>query len=79
MNPAFRRQGLAARLFHEACKYGAELRFSYVTTSCRGDGTESFYKALGMQECGRIPDGIYEPWDSGMKYDEILFFKKLTP
>ena len=30
-------------------------------------------KSLGMQECGRIPQGIYEPWGDFKKYDEIIF------
>ena len=77
VNPAFQKQGLATRLFEEACKYASELDFAYVTTSCRGDGTEQFYKSLGMQECGRIPDGIYEPWGEFKKYDEIILMKEL--
>ena len=78
VNPAFQKQGLATRLFEEACKYASELDFSYVTTTCRGDGTELFYKSLGMQECGRIPDGIYEPWGEFKKYDEIILMKELV-
>ena len=49
-----------------------------VTTSCRGDGTEGFYKSLRMKECGRIPDGIYEPWGEHNKYDEIILVKELN-
>ncbi len=77
VNPAFQKQGLATRLFEEACKYASELDFSYVTTTCRSDGTERFYMSLGMRECGRIPEGIYEPWGEFKRYDEILFMRKL--
>ena len=77
VNPAFQKQGLATRLFEEACKYASELDFAYVTTTCRGDGTEQFYKSLGMQECGRITNGIYEPWGEFKKYDEIILMKEL--
>ena len=78
VNPAFQKQGLATRLFEEACKYASELDFSYVTTTCRRDGTELFYKSLGMQECGRITNGIYEPWGEFKKYDEIILMKELV-
>ncbi len=77
VNPAFQKQGLATRLFEEACKYASEMNFYHVTTSCRGDGTELFYKSLGMKECGRIPNGIYEPWGEFKKYDEIILMKEL--
>lgn len=72
VNPVFQKQGLATGLFEEACKSAAEQGFQYVITSCRGDGTENFYKSLGMRECGRIPQGIYEPWGDFKKYDEII-------
>lgn len=78
VNPAFQKQGLATKLFEEACKYASELDFHYVTTTCRGDGTEHFYKLLGMQECGRIPNGIYEPWGEFKRYDEIILMKELV-
>jgi len=77
VNPTFQKQGLATKLFEEACKYASKLDFSYVTTTCRGDGTERFYKSLGMQECGRIPNGIYEPWGEFKRYDEIILMKGL--
>lgn len=77
VNPAFQNQGLATKLFNEACKFSSKLGFDYVTTSCRGNGTENFYKSLGMHECGRIPNGIYEPWGDHKKFDEIILFKKL--
>ena len=77
VNPAFQKQGLGRRLFEEACKEASELGFCYVTTTCRGDGTEQFYKALGMEECGKIPQGIYEPWGELKKYDEIILMKGL--
>ena len=77
VNPAFQKQGLATRLFEEACMEAAEQGFSYVTTTCRGDGTEQFYKSLGMEECGRIPNGIYEPWGEFKRYDEIILMKEL--
>ena len=77
VNPAFQNQGLATRLFQEVCKEAIEMGFECVTTTCRGDGTEQFYKSLGMQEGGRIPNGIYEPWGEHNKYDEIILVKEL--
>ena len=78
VNPAFQKQGLGRKLFEAACKEASELGFQYVTTTCRGDGTEDFYKSLGMQECGKIPQGIYEPWGDLKKYDEIIFMKEIS-
>lgn len=78
VNPAFQKQGLGRKLFEAACKEASELGFQYVTTTCRGDGTEDFYKSLGMQECGKIPQGIYEPWGDLKKYDEIFFMKEIS-
>jgi len=77
VNPAFQKQGLGRKLFEAACKEASELGFCYVTTTCRGDGTEEFYKALGMQECGKIPQGIYEPWGDLKRYDEIILMKEI--
>ncbi len=76
-HPAFQNQGLETRLFQEVCKEAIEMGFECVTTTCRGDGTEQFYKSLGMQEGGRIPNGIYEPWGEHNKYDEIILMKEL--
>ena len=78
VNPAFQNQGLATRLFQEACNIAIEMEFECVTTACRGDGTEHFYKSLGMQECGRIPKGIYEPWGEHNRYDEVILLKELN-
>ena len=77
VNPTFQDQGIATKLFNEACKYSSELGFDYVTTTCRSNGVENFYKSLGMQECGRIPNGIYEPWGEHHKYDEVILIKQL--
>lgn len=77
VNPAFQNQGLATRLFQEACNIAIEMEFECVMTACRGDGTEHFYKSLGMQECGRIPKGIYEPWGEHNRYDEVILLKEL--
>ena len=77
VNPGFQNQGIATKLFNEACKFSSELGCDYVTTSCRGNGTEDFYKSLGMKECGRIPNGIYEPWGDYKKHDEVILFKEL--
>ena len=30
-----------------------------------------------MEQCGRIPDGIREPWGEERVYDEFFFYKKL--
>lgn len=78
INPAFQKQGLGRKLFEAACKEASKLGFCYVTTTCRGDGTEEFYKSLGMQECGKIPQGIYEPWGEFNRYDEIILMKELA-
>ncbi|MGN0402448.1 MAG: GNAT family N-acetyltransferase [Acetatifactor sp.] len=77
VNPVFQKQGLATRLFVEACKYALEQGFSCVMTTCRADGTEEFYQSLGMRECGRIPNGIYEPWGEYKKFDEVIFVREL--
>lgn len=77
VNPEFQHKGIARSLFEEGCKLLSELNCSYVMTTCRGDGTENFYKALGMIECGRIPNGIYEPWADKRVYDEVILYKDL--
>jgi AraC-like DNA-binding protein/ribosomal protein S18 acetylase RimI-like enzyme len=77
VNPAFQRLGIASKLFEECCKYANELKFKYVVTTCRGNGTENFYKKIGMKECGRIPNGIFEPWGESLKYDEVILYKEL--
>ena len=35
-------------------------------------------ESLGMKECGRIPNGIYEPCGEHNKYDEIILVKELN-
>ena len=77
VNPAFQKRGLGKRLCHEAFAHAKQMGADYVTTSCRGDGSEHFYKAIGMEQCGRIPDGIREPWGEERVYDEFFFYKKL--
>lgn len=77
VNPEFQHKGVARRLFEEGCKLLSKLNCSYVMTTCRGNGTENFYKALGMIECGRIPNGIYEPWGDKRVYDEVILYKDL--
>ena len=76
VSPSFQKMGIAKSLFEEGCKFSQELNFNYVMATCRGDGTEKFYKAIGMNECGRIPNGIYEPWSKNI-YDEIILCKEL--
>lgn len=77
VNPAFQRQGLGKRLCLEAFIYAREMGCDYVISSCRSNGTEHFHNAVGMEQCGRIPGGIREPWNDGKTYDEVLFYKKL--
>ena len=77
VNPAFQRQGLGKRLCLEAFAYAREMGCDYVISTCRSDGTELFDMALGMEQCGRVPGGIKEPWDDGKVYDEVIFYKKL--
>lgn len=77
VNPAFQRQGLGKRLCLEAFAYARKMDCDYVISTSRSDGTELFYMALGMEQCGRIPGGIKEPWDGGKVFDEVIFYKKL--
>lgn len=77
VNPAFQRQGLGKRLCQEAFAYARQMGCDHVVTSCRSNGTERFDIAIGMEQYGRIPDGIREPWDGGKVYDEIFFYKRL--
>lgn len=76
VHPSFQKQGIGRRLFQEACNYVGEMDCSLVVTTCRGDGAEKFYRALGMRECGCIPKGITEPWGHHNTYDEYLFVKE---
>lgn len=77
VNPAFQRQGLGKRLCLEAFARAGEIGCDYVISTCRSNGTELFDLAIGMEQCGRIPGGIKEPWDGGKEYDEIIFCKRL--
>lgn len=77
VNPAFQGQGLGKRLCQEAFAYARQMGCDHVISSCRSDGTERFDIAIGMEQCGRIPGGIREPWEGGKVYDEIFFYKKL--
>lgn len=77
VNPAFQRQGLGKRLCLEAFTYARKIGCDYVISSCRSNGTELFHMAIGMEQCGRIPGGLKEPWSDGKIYDEIIFYKKL--
>ena len=56
---------------------GAEFHHVALRTTSL-DKSLAFYKALGMEECGKIPQGIYEPWGELKKYDEIILMKELT-
>lgn len=49
----------------------------FICHSSQSNVTGNLYKALGMQECGIIPNGIYEPWGDYKKYAEIILFKEL--
>lgn len=77
VSPQLRNNGIARKLFEAGCRSSIELSCNCILATCRGDGTENFYKALGMQECGRIPKGIYEPWEDNMAYDEVILYKAL--
>lgn len=77
VNPAFQRQGLGKRLCHEAFACAKQMGCDHVISSCRNNGTELFDLAVGMEQCGRIPGGIKEPWGDEKAYDEIFFYKKL--
>ena len=77
VNPAFQRLGLGKRLCEEGFVCARQMGCDYVVTYCRGNSTEHFYKAIGMEQCGRIPGGIREPWGAGNTYDELIFYKQL--
>lgn len=77
VNPAFQKQGIGMKLCHECFFHAKQMGCDYVLTSCRNNGTERFYQALGMTECGRIPGGILEPWGDNKVYDEVIFYKRL--
>ncbi len=77
VNPAFQKQGLGKKLCHEAFAQAKQLGCTHITTSCRGDGSEHFYTAIGMEPCGKIPGGLREPWGEERIYDEIYFYKQL--
>lgn len=71
VNPAFQRLGIASSLFSmlQVCK---RVKIQVCTYNLSGNGTENFYKSLGMKECGCIPNGIFEPWVEQLKYDEEI-------
>lgn len=78
VNPAFQKQGLGKRLCRESFVYAKQMGCDHIIASCRNDGAELFYKAIGMEECGTIPGGILEPWGERKTYDEIIFYKELS-
>lgn len=77
VNPAFQGQGLGRKLCMECFRHAKLMGCDYVLTSCRNNGTENFDRALGMEECGRIPNGIQEPWGEKNVFDELIFYRKL--
>lgn len=77
VNPAFQRQGIGARLCQECFCHAKQMGCDYVLSYCCKDGTERFYQAMGMTECGRIPGGIMEPWGDKKVFDELIFYKHL--
>lgn len=69
VNPAFQKQGLGKRLCQEGFASARKLGCDHVISTCRGKGVEPFfnsaepfYRAIGMELCGRIPNGFQEPW-----------------
>ncbi len=77
VNPAFQRQGLGKRLCEEIFVYARQMGCDYAVTYCRSNGTELFDMAIGMEQCGRIPGGVREPWGEEKTYDELIFYKQL--
>ncbi len=77
VNPSFQKQGIGTRLCQECFRHAKQIGCDYVVTSCRNNGTERFDQALGMEECGRIPGGILEPWGVKKVFDELIFYKRL--
>lgn len=78
VNPAFQKQGLGKRLCKESFIYAKQMGCDHIIATCRNDGAELFYSAIGMEQCGKIPAGIIEPWGERKQYDEIIFYKRLA-
>lgn len=78
VNPAFQKKGLGKKLCQESFVYARQIGCDHVIATCRNDGAELFYRAIGMEQCGRIPGGILEPWGEKKTYDEIIFYKELS-
>ncbi len=77
VNPAFQRMGVGTKLCLECFVQAKQMGCDYVLSYCRNNGTEHFDQALGMQECGRIPGGILEPWGDKKVFDELIYYKQL--
>lgn len=78
VNPAFQKQGLGKKLCQESFAYARKMGCDHVIATCRSDGAELFYRAIGMEQCGRIPGGILEPWGEKKTYDEIILYRELA-
>lgn len=78
VNPAFQKQGLGKKLCQESFAYAKKMGCDHVIATCRRDGAELFYRAIGMEQCGRIPGGIQEPWGEKKTYDEIILYRELA-
>lgn len=77
VNPAFQKQGLGRKLCQEAFACARQMNCTQAIVTCRNNGDELFYKAIGMEQCGRIPGGFLEPWGEGNVYDALIFYKQL--
>lgn len=77
VNPLFQKQGIGSKLCQECFRYAKQIGCDYVLAFCRNNSTELFEQALGMEECGRIPGGILEPWGDKKVFDELIFYKCL--
>ena len=79
VNPAFHRMGIARRLIEECKTRAVEKGKCMICTSCRGGTTaETVYGKLGFTECGRLPNGLIEPWGEHDAYDEVFLYMQLS-
>lgn len=77
VNPAFQKMGIARKLFNQCICRAKKWGINLITVTCRSGETELFYKKLGFEECGRIPNGIVETWGDKNIYDEVLFCRNI--
>jgi AraC-like DNA-binding protein/predicted N-acetyltransferase YhbS len=79
VNPAFHGMGIARRLIEECRTRAVEKGKRMICVSCRGGtAAETVYGKLGFTECGRLPNGLIEPWGEHDAYDEVFLYMQLS-